>query len=326
MPITLGVHASNPSLYYLSRLHYLDEELAPLGETGAFHHYTDGTRTGELLAEGVIDFGGTGSTPPITAQAAGHDLVYAAVSAPRPDHGALLVRADGPVRRVADLKGGTVVLAVGSWQTHLLAKALHAEGLAYGADVTAVRPAAGEDQAQRLRAGAITGWIAQGAELAAARRTREFRELVRTGEVITDRSVFFTRREVAVDRPEVVAAVAAALRRADAWVAGHLPEAAAIAAEDLGGGVEDWRAALAGLPWRLEPATAAFVAEQQEAADIFHRVGFIDRPVTVADARLPELEAPVAAAVAADPAPGVDPAAGVGAGTVTVAGALDGTV
>ncbi|MFD4655363.1 ABC transporter substrate-binding protein [Kitasatospora sp. NPDC058444] len=298
MTVTLGVHASNPSLYYLARLPYLDEELAPLGETGAFHHYADGTRTGALLAEGVIDFGGTGSTPPITAQAAGHDLVYAAVSAPRPDHGALLVLDSGPVRTVEDLKGTTVVLAVGSWQTHLLAKALHARGLSYGGDVTPERPAAGQDQARRLREGEIAGWIAQGAELAAARRTGEFRELVRTGDVITDRSVFFTRREFATGRPEVVAAIAAALRRADTWAAANPAEAAAIAAEELGGTAADWRSALAALPWRLEPATAGFVAEQQEAADIFHGVGFIDRILTVADAHLPALEAPVAAALA----------------------------
>ncbi|WP_329490572.1 ABC transporter substrate-binding protein [Kitasatospora sp. NBC_01246] len=298
MAITLGVHASNPSLYYLSRLDHLAEELAPLGETGVFHHYADGTRTGALLADGTIDFGGTGSTPPVTAQAAGHDLVYAAVSAPRPDHGALLVLADGPVASVADLRGGTVVLAVGSWQTHLLAKALHAEGLSYATDITPVRPAADEDQAQRLRDGEILGWIAQGAELAAARRSGRFRELIRTGDVITDRSVFFTRRDFATERPEVVAAIAAALRRADAWVAAHPAEAAAIAAADLGGAVEDWEQALTALPWRLEPATAEFVAEQQEAADIFHGVGFIDRALTVADAHLPALEAPVAAALA----------------------------
>ncbi|MER7845317.1 ABC transporter substrate-binding protein [Kitasatospora sp. NPDC096077] len=297
MTVTLGVHASNPSLYYLARLPYLDEELSPLGETGGFHHYTDGTRTGELLADGTIDFGGTGSTPPITAQAAGHDLVYAVVSAPRPDHGALLVLDGGPVRTVADLKGGTVVLGVGSWQTHLLAKALHAHGLSYGEDVTPERPTAGEDQARRLREGGIAGWIAQGAELAAARRSGEFRELIRTGDVITDRSVFFTCRDFAATRPEVVAAVATALRRADAWVAAHPAEAAAIAAGELGGTVADWRTAFAALPWQLEPATAEFIAEQQEAADIFHRVGFIDRALTVADAHLPALEAPVAAAL-----------------------------
>lgn len=300
MTVTLGVHASNPSLYYLARLPYLEEELVPLGESGTFHHYTDGTRTGELLADGTIDFGGTGSTPPITAQAAGHDLVYAVVSAPRPDHGALLVLDAGPVRTVTDLKGGTVVLGIGSWQTHLLAKALDAQGLSYGEDVTPARPAAGEDQARRLREGEIAGWIAQGAELAAARRSGEFRELIRTGDVITDRSVFFTRRDFATGRPEVVAAIATALRRADAWVAAHPAEAAAIAAGELGGTSADWRTALAALPWQLEPATAEFVAEQQEAADIFHRVGFIDRVLTVADAHLSALEAPVAAALGKD--------------------------
>ncbi|GAA1948231.1 ABC transporter substrate-binding protein [Kitasatospora viridis] len=284
MTITLGIHRSNPSLYFLSRLDYLDEELAKIGEQGRFHHYTDGTRTGELLAQGVIDLGGTGSTPPVTAQAAGHDLVYTAVSAPRPEHGALLVRADGPVRRIADLKGTTVVLAVGSWQTHLLAKALHAAGLSYRDSITAERPSG--DEAERLRSGAIAGWVAQGAELEAVRHTGEFRVLVPTGEVISDRSVFFARREFAAGRPEAVAAVTAALARADHWVAEHLDEAAALAAADQGGELADHRAALAALPWRLEPVTEEFIAEQQEAADIFHQAGFIERPVVVRDAFL----------------------------------------
>ncbi|MCX4745342.1 ABC transporter substrate-binding protein [Kitasatospora sp. NBC_01287] len=295
MTITLGVHRSNPSLSYLSRLDYLDEELAKAGEEGRFHHYTDGTRTGALLADGTIDLGGTGSTPPITAQAAGHDLVYAAVSAPRPDHGALLVRADGPVRTVADLQGTAVVLGIGSWQTHLLAKALHGAGLSYRDSVTPLRPEGTE--AERLREGAIGGWIAQGAELVEALRGGEVRVLIGTGEVISDRSVFFARRTFAVERPEVVAAVATALRRADRWVAEHLDEAAALAAADQGGTLADHREALARLPWQLEPVTDAFIAEQQEAADIFAEVGFIEKPVRVADAQLPELAAPVAAAL-----------------------------
>ncbi|GAB2740615.1 ABC transporter substrate-binding protein [Kitasatospora kifunensis] len=295
MTITLGVHRSNPSLYYLSRLDYLEQELAKVGESGRFHHYSDGTRTGALLANATIDLGGTGSTPPITAQAAGHDLVYTAVSAPRPDHGALLVRADGPINSVADLKGNTVVLAIGSWQTHLLAKALHQAGLSYRDDLTAVRPEGAESE--RLRSGEIAGWIAQGAELVQALRSGRVRVLINTGEVITDRSVFFARRAFAAERPEVVGAVTAALRRADRWVAEHLDEAAAIAAADQGGEPADHREALSRLPWQLEPVSTAFIAEQQEAADIFHAVGFIDRPVQVAAAELPELASAVTAAL-----------------------------
>lgn len=295
MTITLGVHRSNPSLYYLSRLDYLDEELAKVGESGRFHHYSDGTRTGALLADGTIDLGGTGSTPPITAQAVSHDLVCTAVSAPRPDHGALLVRADGPVRAVADLKGTTVVLGVGSWQTHLLAKALHQAGLSYRDDLTAERPTGSE--AERLQDGEIMRLGRAGAELVRALRDGQVRVLIRTGEVITDRSVFFARRDFAASRPEVVSAVTAALQRADRWVAEHLDEAAAIAAADQGGELADHREALSRLPWRLAPVSDAFIAEQQEAADIFHAVGFIDRPVQVASAQLPELAGAVAAAL-----------------------------
>ncbi|MFD5188673.1 ABC transporter substrate-binding protein [Streptomyces sp. NPDC058357] len=285
MTITIGVHSSNPTLYHLyhlSRLGLAQEELAPLGETVVFHPYTNGVRTGELLSRGVIDFGGTGSTPPVTAQAAGHDIVYTAVSAPRPEHGALLVPEDSPVHTVADLKGATVHLAIGSWQTHLIAKALDDAGLSYADDITAVRST--DDSEELLRTGAVAAWVAQGAQLAAARRTGGLRTLVRTGDIISDRSVFFARRDLAESRPEVIEALTRALRRADDWAAANPRRAAEIAAADLGGSADDWETALRALPWTIEPVTDAFIAEQQEAADIFHRTGFIDRPVTVADA------------------------------------------
>ncbi|KQX12309.1 sulfonate ABC transporter substrate-binding protein [Streptomyces sp. Root431] len=282
MTVTIGVHRSNPSLYHLSRLGFAEQELAALGETVTWHPYTDGVRTGAFLADGTIDFGGTGSTPPVTAQAAGHDIVYTAVSAPRPGHGALLVPEDSPVRTVADLKGGTVHLAVGSWQTHLVAKALDDAGLSYATDITPVRGDSTSEE--KLRSGEITAWVAQGAELAAAHRTGGLRTLIRTGEVITDRSVFFARRDLAEERPELVEALTRALRRADDWAAAHPREAAEIAAADQGGTVDDWETALRALPWTIEEVTEEFVAEQQQAADIFHRTGFIDRAITVADA------------------------------------------
>lgn len=282
MTLTIGVHANNPTLYYLSHLDYAQRALAPLGETVAWHHYSNGAGTGGLLGEGVIDFGGTGSTPPITAQADGHDIVYVAVSAPRTDHGALLVAEEGPVRGVTDLKGGTVHLGIGSWQTTLLAKALHEVGLSYSADVTTERSYV--DSERLLREGAISGWVAQGAELVAARRTGGVRTLIETADVITDRSVFFARRDLAEQRPEIVDALVNALRQADDWAAAHPREAAGIAAESLGGDIEDWETSLRALPWRVEPVTDSFLAEQQVAADILHSVGFLPRAVTAAEA------------------------------------------
>lgn len=294
MTVNIGVHPANPSLYHLSRLGVLEELLAAHGETAAWHRI-GGLDTAAALADGTIDFGGTGSTPPLSAQAAGHDLVYAAVSAPRPGHGALLVRADGDIASLADLKGRTVHLAIGSWQTHFVAKALAGQGLSYGADITAGRSAAGSYRA--LLDGRIDAWVGQGAELSAARREGRVRTLAEAGDLIADRSVFFTRRELADSRPELAGLVVRALAAADAWAAGHLDEAAAIAAEDQGGTADDWREALAALPWRLEPVSDAFVAEQQEAAGILAAAGFLPRPITVADARHAGLDAVAAQAL-----------------------------
>jgi sulfonate transport system substrate-binding protein len=293
MTVRLGVHKSNPSLFFLSHLDLLDRELAPLGERGEFHHYTDGIRTGALLTEGVFHFGGTGSTPPIAAQAEGHDVVYAAVSAPRPDHGALLVKAEGPVAGVGDLAGRPVVLAVGSWQTHLVAKALSREGLSYReVEARVTDPATARRQ---LLDGEIAAWVAQEADLVEALESGLFRVLVPTGEVISNRSVYFTRRDLA---PEIVGAVAAALQEADRWVAGNLADAAKIAAAELGRTPELWEKSLARLPWALEPVSAEFAAEQQDAADVLAEGGFLPRTVTVADAVVPALAAAVAGALA----------------------------
>lgn len=294
MTVTIGVHDANPSIYHLSRLGILEAALKPLGETVSWLP-VGGTSTGDALADGTIDFGGTGSTPPLSAQAAGHDLVYVAVSAPRPGHGALLVAADSDVHGVADLKGGTVVLAIGSWQTHFTGKALADAGLSYRDDITARRPDG--DSAAQLRAGQITAWVAQGAELAAARREGGVRTLLEVSEVITDRSVFFTRRDVAEQRPDLLAVVVAALQRADDWAAGNLAEAAALAAADQGGSAEDWATALGVLPWKLEPVSAAFLAEQQQAADILAEAGFLPRRITVAPAHAPALAPAVRAAL-----------------------------
>ncbi|MEW1859755.1 ABC transporter substrate-binding protein [Streptomyces sp. NPDC088194] len=298
MTVNIGVHQANPSLYHLSRLGLLEEALRPSGETVAWHRI-GGLDTAAALADGTIDFGGTGSTPPLSAQAAGHDLVYAAVSAPRPGHGALLVRADGDIASLADLKGRTVHLAIGSWQTHFVAKSLAQHGLSYGADITAQRSGAGSYA--RLLDGGIDAWVGQGAELAAARRDGRVRTLAEAGDLIADRSVFFTRRELADSRPDLVGLIVRALQAADTWAAGHLDEAAEIAAADQGGTAADWREALAALPWQLEPVSAGFVAEQQEAADILAAAGFLPRPITVADARHPGLDA--VAARSLTPAP-----------------------
>jgi sulfonate transport system substrate-binding protein len=254
--------------------------------------YADGTRTGRLLADGVIDFGGTGSTPPLTAQALRLPIAYAAASAPRPGHGALLAAEGGFVTSPADLKGRPVALAVGSWQTHFVAKLLAAAGLSYQ-DIEP-RPA-GPEAGEWLRSGEVAAWVAQGADLVDAERSGETVTLSGTAGVVPDRSVFFTRRDFAEDSPHTVASIVRALHEADDWARLNPRAAAVLTAEAAGGSADSWEIALRRLPWRLEPISAGFLAEQQEAADTLADAGFLPDRIDVSAASVAALDGAVAA-------------------------------
>ncbi|MDP9866073.1 MULTISPECIES: ABC transporter substrate-binding protein [Streptosporangium] len=279
MAIRIGVHAHNPWLHLLSRLDHLLDGIE-------VHRYADAARTGELLAAGVIDFGGAGSTSSLTAQAARLPVAYAAVSAPRPGYGALLVSGTGPVMTVADLRDRPVSLRVGSWQTHFLAKVLADAGLSYQ-DIEP-RPAASEARFW-LRDGVVSGWVAEGAELVEAERSGHFARLRGTAGIIADRSVFHTRASYAESDPEAVAAAVRALRETGRWAREHPVEAARLTVEAVGGSVDSWTTALKRLPWTLEPVTTEVVAEQRAAADVLYDAGFLVARVDPAAAVVPSL-------------------------------------
>ncbi len=162
----------------------------------------DPTRTlpsghGDHLFDGGYDFIGTGSTPPVTAQAKGHDIVYVAISEPRVENGRLVVREDSPIGSVAELKGRRVALGHGSWQTTLLLLALEREGLGWG-DIVPVD--AYGDAAQLLVNGDVDAWVGSYPYLTPVEsRTRT---LVETDGLFSHRSLWFTRRDFARERPE----------------------------------------------------------------------------------------------------------------------------
>ena len=53
----------------------------------------------EALSVGSLEFGLTGDSPPVFAQAAGKDLLYVGAEPPKPDSSAILVLPDSPLRR-----------------------------------------------------------------------------------------------------------------------------------------------------------------------------------------------------------------------------------
>jgi sulfonate transport system substrate-binding protein len=250
---------------------------------------------GDHLFDGGYDFIGTGSTPPVTAQAKGHDVVYVAISGPRHENGRLVVRDDSPIRSVSDLAGKRVALAHGSWQTTLLLLALETAGLSWR-DIVPVDTY--DNAAQQFLDGSVDAWVGSYPYLTSVESQVTVRELIPTEGLFTHRSLWFTSRSFATSRPDELAAIVNALQESDQWIQDNVTEAARLFAtgED---DVPAWEHALRTRPWGQHPVSEEFVTEQQHAADLFRANGLISRDIRVRDAVLPEVNELVSASAKA---------------------------
>jgi sulfonate transport system substrate-binding protein len=282
--VNVGVHPSNTTLFLLRRNGLLEGLLDDAGADVRWVDYEDGRQTVELIGAGEIDVAGTGNTPPLRAQAEGIDVVYVAISEPRPEHGVIVVHEESPVRSVADLRGRRIALSEGSFQTTLLAFALDAAGLSYGDVETVSATHAGGREL--FEAGGVDAWVGGDPELAHAQRNARLRRLVDTAAVHSNRSVWFARRPFVEEQPELLDAVVTALARTDAGLIERPRDAAELLAREVAGSpsADVWEVALRRRPWGPRPVDHAFVEEQQRAADLLARQGLLPRTITVADA------------------------------------------
>ena len=138
----------------------LEKKLEPLGFGVAWTEFPGGPQLLEALNVGALDFGITGESPPIFAQAAGAPLVYVGNEPPAPRGEAILVPKDSPIHSLADLKGKTIALNRGSNVHYLLVKALEKAGLKY-ADVNVVFLAPADGRAA-FEHGSVDAWVIWG--------------------------------------------------------------------------------------------------------------------------------------------------------------------
>ncbi|MEU0483192.1 ABC transporter substrate-binding protein [Streptosporangium sp. NPDC006013] len=290
MTSRVGYFPQNNSLWVLRHRGLPDVEWVNLRSLPAGER-VDPTRAlpsvhSDHLFDGGYDFIGTGATPPVTAQAKGYDVVYVAISEPRIENGRLVVLDDSPIRSLEDLKGKRVALGHGSWQTTLLLLALERVGLGWS-DIVPVDVY--DNAAELFLSGEVDAWVGSYPYLTGVEQRASVRELVATDGLFSHRSLWFTRRDFALEQPEELARIVSALQESDEWTRQNPRAAAEFFAKDDGGDLDAWEHALRTRPWGLHPISEEFVAEQQHVADLFHANGLIEKRITVTDAVLPEL-------------------------------------
>jgi len=245
----------------------------------------------EALSVGSLEFGLTGDSPPVFAQAAGKDLVYVGAEPPKPDSSAVLVLKDSPLKSLADLKGRKVALQKGSSAHYLLVRAVEKAGLQWS-DIQPVYLAPADARAAFER-GSVDAWAIWDPFYAATELAIQPRALTTGRGLSGNNSFYLASKPFAEKHAPVIAALFEELTRADRLV--QQERAAAIKL------IADFSGLDAGIvslflqrrpPSPVGPIQPSSVTDQQRVADAFYKLGLIPKPVEVArivwrpDARL----------------------------------------
>src|SRR5450830_305973 len=142
----------------------------------------------EALAVGSVEFGLTGDSPPVFAQAAGKDLVYVGVESAKPESSAILVAKDSPIQKLADLKGKRIALQKGSSAQYLLVQAVQKAGLQW-ADIQPIYLAPSDARAA-FESKSVDAWAIWDPFYAAAELAITPRVLV-TGRTLSSNNSFY---------------------------------------------------------------------------------------------------------------------------------------
>ena len=280
-PLRIG-YQKNGSLVILRRQGTLDGVFARWAMPVTWVEFPAGPPLLEALSASAIDFGATGDTPPIFAQAAGAALLYVGAQPVRGDNQAIIVRDGGPVRTLADLRGRRVAYTRGSSAHNVVVKALGRAGLV-PSDIQSV-PLQPADAAAAFRTGAIDAWAIWDPFLAIAQQDPATRVLAQATDVAPSNSFFLARRAWAERAPDQVAALLDAINAAAAWAAANPDALAGLMAEVTGVPIEAQRLAAPRGVYAVQPMDPAIVAQQQDIADTFARLRIIPAPIDVRQA------------------------------------------
>jgi sulfonate transport system substrate-binding protein len=257
----------------------LERRFASQGIAVRWVEFQSGPPLLEALNAGAIDFGYTGDTPPIFAQAAGAQLVYVA-SIPNPGKSnAILVRNDSGIKSIADLRGKRIAFARGSSAHNVLVRVLEKAGIGYG-DIVPVnlQPA---DAAAAFRNGSIDAWSIWDPFYALGERFPGVHVLTNAEGFAPSNSFFLAGRDFAAHYPEVVSAIVDEVTQASRWAQTHQQDLASVLAAETGVDLDVERVAAARGDYAVAYITPNVVRQQQSIADTFAKLGLIPHAIDV---------------------------------------------
>ncbi|RYF83520.1 MAG: aliphatic sulfonate ABC transporter substrate-binding protein [Comamonadaceae bacterium] len=283
--VRIGYQKSSTLTALLRLQNTLDAPLAALGFKSSWHEFTSGLPLLEALNLGNVDFSAdVADTVPVFAQAAGAQLTFVAQEAPSPTAQAIVVRADSPLRSVAELKGKKIGFAKAAGAHYLLIAALEKAGLSLAdIDPAYLTPADGRAAFER---GAIDAWVVWDPFLSAAQRQSGARVLADGEGLASYQRYYLAGTPFAQANPKVLGVIYTALEKTGRWVKEQPHEAAAALAPLWGLDAAIVEQANARRSYAVRPVTRERLSEQQRIADAFLAAKLLPKKVDALDAAL----------------------------------------
>lgn len=270
------------NLILLKERWILEQKLLPLGWSVTWTEFQAGPQLLEALNVGAADFGSVGEAPPIFAQAAGANIVYAGYEPASPKNEAIIVPKDSAIKTVADLRGKRIALNKGSNVNYLLVRALEANGLGYGDIVPAYLAPA--DARAAFERGSVDAWVIWDPYYAAAEISLGARAIVDGTGLAPNVYFYMASRPVAEHSPDVLKAVLAAIDEIDTWIKDNRDQFATELAPKVGLPADVLKRSVNRSEPGARPIDPATLEGQQKVADAFAALKLIPAPLNVTDA------------------------------------------
>jgi sulfonate transport system substrate-binding protein len=281
--VRIGYQKSSTLITLLKASGTLEKRLEPLGARISWHEFTSGLPLLEALNTGSVDFSAdVADTVPVFALAAGAKLAYVAQEAPSPSAQSLVVRADSPIRSVADLKGKRVAFTKAAGVHYLIIALLEKNGLSFkDIEPAYLTPADGRAAFER---GSVDAWVVWDPFLAAVQRQSNVRVIADGKGVASYQRYYLASLDFINKRSPIASTLFEELKKTGRWVKQNPREAAALLAPVWGLDAATVEAANARRSYDVRLVGGETLLEQQKIADAFHAQGLLPRKVEVAAA------------------------------------------
>ena len=236
----------------------------------------------EAMNAGAVDLGATGDTPPIFAQAAGSALQYVAYQPLSGLGEGLVVPADSPIRRLAELRGKRIAFTKASSSHLLVANALASAGLT----LAEVQPIflSPSDAASAFARRAVDAWGIWDPFLALVQRDQKARVLVNGGQLPRTDAFYLASNAVISRAPQALGRLLDALRAEAIWGRANRDEVVKIVSSANGLPPDIVDTSLRRGDLAVEPLDHAAVVRQQAAAETLQTISVIPNKIRVAEA------------------------------------------